>query len=366
MLSSVYLAGGSADTQNILDHVQGPDWRSLAMTRLQHHGLKIVNPLEIVWSGLDGFDNAEDAIAMFDSADSRVRRALDLIDQSDAILANLMKSSYATAMEIFYAYRRGKVVTVIGNSPFNPWVLSHSQARFGDVDKAIEYIVGEYPRALPVNWALQYEALLSERYEQMPPAGEPDYKFIGGELPVLVVAPHATAFWQEGEFLEAEAFTGSMAALLNRTAGCHSLLSHYCCVADPCWYLETPFRRAYSDVIKAGQIGMVLMLVGSSWHEAPGLQLSCYGPSETVALDYATRLRSKLSAIEPVAEDSYDHYVRPLARFTASELNCPIVVLRLHKRYRMPRLQPQLFSRAASLISEFILETGSELAKANA
>lgn len=31
----------------------------------------------------------------------------------------------------------------------------------------------------------------------MPPYGEPDYKFAGGDIPVLVIAPHATAFWRE-------------------------------------------------------------------------------------------------------------------------------------------------------------------------
>jgi hypothetical protein len=329
------------------------------MSKLQRYGLTVVNPLELTWS----LPEANEPLDFNEGSDLRVRRALDLIDQCDALLANLNRSSYGTAMDLFYAFRRGKMVTVVGQSPFNPWVVSHSQARFGDIDEAIEYIIGEKPQAMPLNWALQYEAFLSERYEQFPPPGEPDYKFLGGRLPVLVVAPHATAFWREGEFHEPDAYTGSMAALLNRMSECHALSTNYCCVADPCWYLETPMRRAFADIVHTGQIGLVIFLLGSSWHEAPGLQVSCYGPSSHQCQDYATRLKNKLSVLEPVAAETSDFQVKPLVRFSADELNVPTVVLKMHKRYRMPRLQMETFAQITHLLGEFITETGSELDK---
>lgn len=358
MLSSIYLTGDQLDTQQLSGQVPLPDWRSFAVTKLQRHGVKVVNPLEFAYS----IGERPEQI-LGEEIEGRVRRALELIDQSDAVLANLTRSSYATAMEMFYAYRRGKLVTVVGQSPYNPWVLSHSQARFCDVDDAIDYLIGEQPNS-PLTWAIQYERLLSERYETLPPAGEPDFKFIGGELPVLAMAPHATAYWREGEFQEAETFTGSMSALLNRTAGCHALLSYYCCVADPCWYLQTPMRRAFTDVVKAGQIGLVFMLLGSSWHEAPGLQITCQGPNPQVCQDYVNRLKLKLSALEPVAtEASIDYQVRPLVRFAAEELQVPVMIVRMHKRYRMPRLQFDAFMQLMTLLGEFISETGIELVR---
>ena len=360
MLSSIYLTGDQLETQQF-PGMSLPDWRSFAVSKLQRHGVKVINPLELAYTFCDKGDILE---PVTEEVELRVRRALELIDQSDAVLANLKRSSYATAMEMFYAHRRGKIVTVIGESPFSPWVLSHSQARFRDVDEAIQFIIGEPPPHSPINWALQYEALLSERYEQLPPAGEPDYKFIGGQLPVLAISPHATAYWREGEFQEADAFTGSMAAILNRSAGCHAMLSHYCCVADPCWYLETPMRRAFADIVKAGQIGLVVMLLGSSWHETPGLQVSCYGPAPVVCEDYVSRLKLKLGALEPVAtEGALDYQFRPLVRFAAEELNVPVMVVKMHKRYRMPRLQLELFLQITKLLNEFVSETGSELAR---
>lgn len=358
MLSSIYLTGDQLDSQQLSGQIPLPDWRSSAVTKLQRYGVKVINPLEFAYS----LANRPEQI-LGEEVESRVRRALELIDQADAVLANLTRSSYATAMEMFYAYRRGKLVTVVGQSPYNPWVLSHSQARFCDVDEAIDYLIAEQPNS-PVPWALQYERLLSERYEQLPPAGEPDFKFIGGELPILTVAPHATAYWREGEFQEAETFTGSMSALLHRTSGCHALLTTYCCVADPCFYLQTPMRRAFSDVVKAGQIGLVVMLLGTSWHEAPGLQITCHGPNDQTCEDYVNRLKQKLGPLEQVATGgSIDYQVSPLVRFAAEELNVPVMVVRMHKRYRMPRLQLDNYMQLMNLLSDFISETGIELAR---
>jgi nucleoside 2-deoxyribosyltransferase len=358
MLSSIYLTGDQLDTQQFSGQVTAPDWRSLAVNKLHRHGVKVINPLELAYSI---HDRTEELVT--EEVEMRVRRALELIDQSDAVLANLTRSSYATAMEMFYAHRSGKLVTVIGQSPFSPWVLSHSQARFNAVDDAIDFILGEQPHS-PLHWALQYEAQLSERYEQLPPPGEADYKFIGGQLPVLALAPHATAYWREGEFEEADSFTGSMAALINRTSGCHSMLSNYCCVADPCWYTQTPLRRAFTDVVKAGQIACVVMLLGSSWHEAPGLQLTAYAPVAKTAEDYTARLKQKLGALEQVVTDvNSDLYVLPLVRFATTELQVPVVVLKMHKRYRMPRLQSEQFLQIVGLISEFMTETGTELVR---
>ncbi len=361
MLSTVYLTGDSVEARAFVDDLPAKDWRTVALTRLTNHGLTVVNPLEIAWSNR----NPEEAIVLDDFTDKRVRRALDLIDESDALLANLEASSYGTAMEIFYAHRRGKMVTVVGSSPFSPWVLSHSQARFENVNQAVDYLIEKHPQLAPLTWTLQYEAQLSERYEQMPPCGEPDYKFIGGKLPVLVIAPHATAYWREGEFYEQDSYTGSLTSVLNRLAGSHAMLSNYCNAADTCWYLETPFRRALTDIVRSGAVGMVLILLGSTWQEAPGLQASFYGRRESTLKTYRKLLTEKLSGLEPVIPAAFDKPVRPLASFISEVLEIPTVVLRLHKRYRMPRLQPIQYSRLANALSEFILDTGLELQRSH-
>ncbi len=116
-----------------------------------------------------------------------------------------------------------------------------------------------------------------------------------------------------------------------------------------------------ADIVKTGQVGLVVMLVGASWHQAPGLQLFAAGPNQAVSDDYINRLRLSLSVLEPVATDSFDHLHRPIVDFVSEELAVPLVVVKMHKRYRMPRLQPEGFTRVAELLSEFVSEAGTEL-----
>jgi len=363
MLSSIYLTGGSTEPYPNLynDAVTAPyaDWRSFAMTKLQHHGLKVVNPLEFAWTEFGAVDQPLDIIDLKENIDERVQRSLDLIDQCDGLLANLNRPNYGTAMELFYAYRHHKMVTVVGQYPFSPWVLSHSQARFADIEHALEYIIGKQSTSEPLVWALQYEALLAERYEELPKSGESDYKFIGGEIPALIIAPHATAFFCDGEFQEAESFTGSMAALLGRLSSSHALITNYCCVADPLSYRETPFCRALADIVKAGQIGFALVLLGAQWDESPGLQIQF--KDEKTEEEYANRLKLQLLNIEQASSSQFDPNLGNLPQFISGELNVPTLVLRLHKRYRMPRLQPVYFSLIIDAINKFLLSVGIEL-----
>jgi hypothetical protein len=56
-------------------------------------------------------------------------------------------------------------------------------------------------------------------------------------------------------------------------------------------------------------------------------------------------------------------HIPPLVRFAATELSVPIILVKMHRRYRMPRLQGQLFSGVVSILNDFISETGTELSR---
>lgn len=348
-MSHIYLTGDVVESTDFAGLSESePDWRTRALTKLQRYGMRVVNPIV----GVGATD---------ESLEKRVRRALDLIDQADAVLANIKKPSYGTPMEIFYAHRRGKMVTVVGQSPFSPWVLSHSNARFDDIERAIDFIIEEYPQFDILSWCLQFEKHLSDHYEQFPPHGEPDYQFLGGDLPVLVLSPHSTAHFNEAMFQEPEAFTGCMAAGLHRLVRCHSLLSYFCSPFDPVGHVKTPMVHAIADVVKTGQVGLIVCLLGSPWHESPGLVVQACGPEGGPQEEYASHLRLKLSALEPVATSTHDKAVEVLGRFTSEALKVPMLLVRTHRRYRMPRLQPEPFEDVMALIAEFIAETGADL-----
>jgi hypothetical protein len=352
-MSHIYLTGDVIESQDMSGLVESsePDWRMLAITKFQRCGMRVVNPI----SGVSG------AWASDDGLERRVRRALDLIDQCDAVLANLKTPGYGTPMEIFYAHRRGKTVAVVGHSPYSPWVLSHSKARFEDIERAVDFIIEELPRPDVLAWCLQFESQLAEHYEQLPPAGELDYQFFGGDLPVLLLSAHATAYFQEGQFQEPETFTGCLAASISRFCHSHALISCYCSVADPIMHIQSPLMRSLSEFVKAGQVGLIILLSGATWYESPGLAVECCGPKGGVQEDLASRLRLSLSALEPVGVGFDDARLRPFLDYVSEVLNVPVLVVRTHRRYRMPRLQPEPFQQLLQLLGEFVRSTGVQL-----
>ncbi len=359
MLSSIYLAGSSYDSPEIIGLDPNYDWRCQAVSRLGSYGLSVINPIEISFAAMDPANINETE----SDKDPRVVRALDLIDQSDALLANINLSSYGTAMEIFYAYNKGKMVTVVGPSPFSPWILAHSKACFGNIDSALDYIIDKRTYTNPINWALRFEAQLSERYEQFPPIGQADYKFFGGDIPVLVLSPHATGFFKNGQFMEPDTFTGSIAYVLHRLTRAYSFNSNFCLAADPAAYQNTPFNRSLADIIKTGKIGLVLILAGSSWQEIQRITISS-SLINNKPNKYLTHLKNTLSNIENnILIEDIDESIVPINNFLTKELNVNTIVIKLHKRYRMPKLQADLFTNLINSLSNFINDVGQELAK---
>ena len=350
-MSSIYITHEVVEMSELMPMAPQPDWRTLAISKLQRYGLRVVNPID--WAIPDSVE--------IDSVHKRVRRALDLIDQCDAVLANLHRSNYGTAMEIFYAHRRGKMVTVVGQSPFSPWVLTHSQARFAELSRALDFLIEESLQTDVLNWALQFESSLSRRYEEYPPAGEPDYQFFDGELPILVLAPHATTYFRDGEFLEPDFFTGALASSVNRLSRCHAAISSYCSPADPCCYVQTPLIRAMADAVKSGQIGLVVIVLGLNWHEASSVVLEHMGPEPTESLELANRLRLKMASIDQVVMREPADDVKKLMQFVSQTMSIPVITMRVHRRFRMPRLQPEAFMALSDELSQFIVETGTEL-----
>lgn len=345
MMSSIYITHEVVEMSELGALGQEADWRAQAISKLQRYGLRVVNPIDWAIPLVDEPEGVE----------KRVRRALDLIDQCDALLANLHRPNHGTAMEIFYAHRSGKMVTVVGSPPFSPWVVSHSRARFGEVDPALDYLIGEGLQTDVLHWAIQFESQLGDRYEQYPPSGEPDYQFFGGDVPILVCSPHSTGYFREGEFLEPDIFTGALAASINRSARCHSMVGSYCLVADPCKYLETPMVRAVADVVKAGQVQLMILLAGMSWHEANSFTIE----TDALECDLVNRLKQKLSPLgDVVVREPTD--LLELQRFVSENLSVPSIMLRIHRRFRMPRLQPDAFMAFNNALSDFVQETGIE------
>jgi nucleoside 2-deoxyribosyltransferase len=124
MKTTTYLCGGI----NGLSDADCRDWRESAKSLLQTDTL---DPMRRDYRGRE--DESVNEIVHGDYAD---------IDASDFVLANVIRPSWGTAMEIHYAFTRG--IPVIGWSGdaarISPWLRYHCVALHSALGAAIEDI----------------------------------------------------------------------------------------------------------------------------------------------------------------------------------------------------------------------------------
>ncbi|HEX3031276.1 MAG TPA: hypothetical protein VHS59_03420, partial [Bacillota bacterium] len=65
------------------------------------------------------------------------------------------------------------------------------------------------------------------------PRLESPFKYLPGTIPILISAPHAVRHKRRKEIKPSDEFTGSLAHLLNRFAGCHVLAATKLYDGDP-------------------------------------------------------------------------------------------------------------------------------------
>ena len=118
MPKKVYLSGPTSS-----------DWREAATRRLEEQGVGVMNPAMRV-CGVK--EEAAREIVETDKRD---------IDSCDWVLVNFQKPSARVAMEILYAWERGKTVIVAtGGSHRFPWLEYHSHILVEHLDEALSEI----------------------------------------------------------------------------------------------------------------------------------------------------------------------------------------------------------------------------------
>jgi hypothetical protein len=77
--------------------------------------------------------------------------------------------------------------------------------------------------------------------------------------------------------------------------------------------------------------------------------------------DILGRLKQKLAPLGQVDIREPEADVKTLMNFISQTLSVPTITMRVHRRFRMPRLQPESFMQMNDALSQFLGETGTEL-----
>lgn len=353
MGNRVYLSGPHKDKDPLKP--DSIDWKSYAAGLLFQSGIIVSNPIDL---DIAGFMDLHDT----EASSSTVKESLNLIDKSDSILANLTGKPESTTMEIFYAHRLGKQVIVFGQEPFSPWIQTHSEARFHKLKEAMEYLVSTSSKFDMIAWSSQFEKILINNSEQFPMTGKSDFEYYSGTLPVLVIAPHSTAYFSNQNLENGESYTGSISALLNKLTGCHSLISSYCLPVDPVSYLNSPIVKFTTDIIKKAEIKLVIFLHGfDSWNIPYDVNINSWqnkslnGREEYVHLLTYLLKTKNIKDVGNNIQITHSSDQKSIYELIFEDLKTPMIKVDIHKRFRLPKMHPDLYTNLTTALAQYLM-----------
>lgn len=357
MTSSVYLSGSS---DNYIDPSLpiSTDWKAYVTSILLRSGITVANPIEL---DLKGF-----VTNLNDPTDS-VKHSLNLINRADSLLANIIQMSESATMEMFYASRQGKQVVVVGSEPFSPWVMLHSEARFKRLKEALDYLLRQPSSLDAITWSSQFESEIKRTSEQYPPSGEADFEYYGGSVPILIIAPHSTCYFREGNLFSSESYTGTLAVLLHKLTGAHAFISSYCMAADPVYYLMSPQVNFLNQLLSRMKFQFTLVLRGlEDWNNVNDLILTSWNKSSLINKTEYLNLLINMLKIKNFKDIGFDNPditsvdKKSMSHLFFEDFSIPTIRMDIHKRYRLPQLQPALYSNLYTLLSEFLTLIGTK------
>lgn len=126
-MRTIYLCGGI----NKLSDSEAKDWREAAKHELSG-SYRLLDPMRRDYRGKE----SESVQAIIDGD-------IQDINDSDILLVNASRPSWGTAMEIFFAARKGDllIVTVCPDERPSPWLIGHSTIIEKTFSDAFSYLI---------------------------------------------------------------------------------------------------------------------------------------------------------------------------------------------------------------------------------
>ncbi|HEX3031175.1 MAG TPA: hypothetical protein VHS59_02865 [Bacillota bacterium] len=190
------------------------------------------------------------------------------------------------------------------------------------------------------------------------PRTENPFKYAEGTIPILVSAPHAVRHKRRKEIKSSDEFTGSTALLLNKLTGCHVLAATKLYSGDPNFDYPCIYKDLLRQLCAQHQIRLVLDLHGAARERDFAVDLgTMWGKS---LLGQSWILEQVIKAfrsqnISPISQNRFSaDSQHTVTWFTATQLGIPAVQLEINKEFRVPRQNPEAYSRLLAALTEVI------------
>ncbi|MEA4908345.1 MAG: hypothetical protein GYA17_19120 [Chloroflexi bacterium] len=185
-------------------------------------------------------------------------------------------------------------------------------------------------------------------YRTPAPAGEAEFDFSAGRVPVLLSAPHGAAHTRNGRLKEEDEFTAGMARLVAELTGAHALFARYMSHTDPNYYPGVAYKRDLQTWAQKAPFGFVIDLHGAGERHKFGVALgtmlggqSCPGYYTTVVDTLqAYGYREQAHGLDRLDIDNIftgggGLRQETVTRFCWQKLNIPAIQLEFHPSLRV-------------------------------
>ena len=208
-------------------------------------------------------------------------------------------------------------------------------------------------------FALNFESIQSARYDTFPESNLSEFVDLKGNIPILLVSPHATSHLRKGKIKIYEKFTGAINVILNSISGVHSLYTVYASPFDSNYYETTALKKRIREIVESCGIKFVMDIHGTGSYR----KFDIY-PGIGKEGEFVNRNEFLMSVLENVLK-KYDirlggthifpaYRQHTVSRFVNSELGIPAMQIEINKKYREPDTDSHLFEKLIYSLNEFI------------
>lgn len=186
------------------------------------------------------------------------------------------------------------------------------------------------------------------------------FKYFPGSLPILVSAPHAVRHMRQKKIKPSDEFTGSMAFLLNKLTGCHSLAVTKLYGGDPNFDEKCIYKETLKSITSDHKIKLVIDLHGASRDHDFDIDIGTMkGVSILGHTNYISSLKKHLKdyGVTGISENHFSiSGNNTVTKYVSTELGIPALQLEINKKYRVPHQNPRDYCVVLGALIDFVRE----------
>ncbi len=258
---------------------------------------------------------------------------------------------------------------------FERIVIESNESRFFayNICSKLKSSVDSYSRIISGNWrpqrfisandissfALEFERAQSKRYTVFAEKDHSSFVHIKGDIPILVVASHATAHKRDGKLKAQEFYTGAISVILNSLSGVHCLYTIYASEQDSNYREQTELKQYIRQLARKYNIKFVLDIHGTGSYRKfdiyPGIGKTGEFLNGNSFLITNLETVLKRNNIKLGGTDIFPAYRQhTVSRFANSELGISSMQIEIKQDYRDPETDSHLFEELINSLADYI------------